>query len=103
METEEEKNYHAIFKYQKIFNYFGYENQRSKLTEEAQELSDEILLYEKGIGDINKIIEEMADLRNILLGFILEYDIHPEEINNIMDIKLDRTIERINCGYYENK
>ena len=45
--------------FEKIFNYFGYENQRRKLNEEVQELNDAILLYEKGIGDIENIIEEI--------------------------------------------
>lgn len=87
--------------YKKVFNYFGYENQRRKLTEEVQELNDEILLYEKGIGDINKVIEEIGDLFNVLNGFLVEYDIENDEIKKSMYEKLNRTIDRINSGYYK--
>lgn len=90
-------------KYDKIFNYFGYENQRRKMNEEMQELNDAILLYEKGIGDIQNVIEEMGDLLNILAEFMQEYDITQDEVRDSMQFKLDRTIERIDSGYYENK
>lgn len=90
-------------KYNKIFNYFGYEKQRRKMNEEMQELNDAILLYEKGIGDIQNVIEEMGDLFNILDGFIQEYDITQDEVRDSMQFKLDRTIERIDSGYYESK
>lgn len=90
-------------KYNKIFNYFGYENQRRKLTEEVQELNDAILLYEKGIGDIKDVVEEMGDLFNVLDGFIQEYDITQNELGQIMQLKLDRTVKRIDSGYYGSR
>lgn len=90
-------------KYEKVFDYFGYENQRRKLTEEVQEFNDEILLYEKGIGDINSVIIELSDILNVLNGFINEYEITNEEIQNIINEKLDRTIKRIDNGYYESR
>lgn len=87
--------------YKKVFNYFGYENQRRKLNEEIQELNDEILLYEKGIGDIDNIIEELGDLFNVLNGFIIDYEIENDELKRVMDKKLNRTIKRIDSGYYK--
>ena len=87
--------------YKKVFNYFGYENQRRKLNEEMQELNDEILLYEKGIGDIDNVVEELADLFNVLNGFIIDYEIENDELKRVMDKKLNRTIERIDSGYYK--
>ncbi len=87
-------------KYEKVFDYFGYENQRRKLTEEVQELNDEILLYEKGIGKIEDVITETADVLNILKGFMIEYDITADELREKMEIKMDRTIKRIDSGYY---
>lgn len=88
-------------KYEKVFDYFGYENQRRKLNEEMQELNDEILLFEKGKGDIDDVIIEIADLCNIIKGFIVEYEIDENEVKMIMEKKMDRTIERINSGYYK--
>lgn len=89
--------------YQKIFNYFGYENQRRKMNEEMQELNDAILLYETGNGDINNVIEEIGDLFNVINGFMEFYEITHDEVENIMKHKLDRTIERIDSGYYGSR
>ena len=92
-----------IEKYNKIFNYFGYETQRRKMNEEMQELNDAILLYENGNGDINNVIEEIGDLFNVINGFMAFYEITTEEVETVMKSKLDRTIDRIDSGYYENK
>lgn len=88
-------------KYKYIFNYFGYDAQRRKLNEEVQELNDAILLYELGIGTIQNVIEEIADIKNVISGFIEDYDITEEEINFICDEKRERTLERIKDGYYK--
>lgn len=88
-------------KYKKVFDYFGYENQRRKLNEEVQELNDEILLYEKGEGDIKNIINEMGDVCNIIREFMFAYDILQEELTSSMDDKMDRTVERITGNYYK--
>ena len=69
--------------YLEIFNHFGWQTQRRKLQEELDELKDEILLYEHGIGDIKKMIKEMADVRNVLNQFIYAYEILEEELNKI--------------------
>lgn len=89
--------------YQYVFDYFGYDNQRRKLVDEAVELSDEILLYEKGIGDINNIIAEMSDVLNVMQQFILEYEISTQEIENVADDKMKRTVKRIGDGYYGSR
>lgn len=89
--------------YQKVFNYFGYENQRRKLTEEVQELNDAILLYEKGIGDIKDVIEELGDIYNVISGFVIEYDIGIEELETTMRNKMNRTLKRIDSGYYGSR
>lgn len=88
--------------FEKIFNYFGYENQRRKLNEEVQELNDAILLYEKGIGCIENVIEEISDIKNVLEGFIIKYEITENEIRTNQYNKLHRTINRIDDGYYGN-
>lgn len=89
--------------YQKVFDYFGYENQRRKLTEEVQELNDEILLYENGVGDIQNVINEIGDVLNLIQGFMVAYDIDTQEIEETADNKMERTIERIGSGYYEKR
>lgn len=103
IELYSEKGLSNNEKYNKIFNYFGYENQRRKMNEEMQELNDAILLYETGNGDINNVIEEIGDLFNVINGFMEFYEITHDEVENIMKHKLDRTIERINSGYYGSR
>lgn len=100
---EEKEELDEIEIYSKVFDYFGYENQRRKLIEEIHELNDEILLYERGQGNIEDIITETADVLNILKGFMIEYDITADELREKMKIKMDRTNKRIDSGYYGSR
>jgi NTP pyrophosphatase (non-canonical NTP hydrolase) len=84
-----------------IFNYFGYETQRRKLIEEVNEFLDEILLFEKGIGDIEKIEEEAADVVVLIEQFIRAYELDEYKMILIERQKINRTKERIRAGYYE--
>lgn len=84
-----------------IFNYFGYETQRRKLIEEVNEFLDEILLFEKGIGDIKNVEEEFADVIVLLEQFETVYELSGYELENIIEDKIYRTKERIRAGYYE--
>jgi hypothetical protein len=87
--------------YLKIFNHFGWYEQRRKLQEELDELKDEILLFEHGIGDIKKMVKEMADVRNVLNQFILAYEMLEEELNEEGELKNIRTLQRIADGTYK--
>lgn len=89
--------------YLKIFNHFGWYEQRRKLQEELDELKDEILLYENGIGDKKKMIKEMADVRNVLNQFILAYEMLEEELNKEGTDKNIRTLQRIADNYYKER
>lgn len=89
--------------YLEIFNHFGWYEQRRKLQEELDELKDEILLYENGIGDIKKMIKEMADVRNVLNQFIYAYEMLEEEINKEGTDKNIRTLQRIADNYYKER
>lgn len=86
-----------------IFNYFGYETQRRKLIEEVNEFLDEILLFEKGIGDIKNVEEEFADVIVLLEQFKTVYELSSYELENIVEDKIYRTKERIRAGYYERE
>ena len=85
----------------KIFEYFGWETQRRKLVEEINEFNDEVLLLEKGKGDIKNIIEELADCYILLKQFKEAYQITKEELMVVIRAKLNRTLERIESVYYE--
>ena len=89
--------------YLKIFNHFGWKKQRRKLQEEIDELKDEILLYEHGIGDIKEMIKEMADVRNVLNQFIYAYEILEKELNKEGTDKNIRTLQRIADNYYKER
>ena len=85
----------------KIFEHFGYEKQRRKLAEETNELNDEVLLFEKGIGDIKDLKEELADVYILLKQIKEYYEITDEELMLVIRAKMNRTLERIESGYYK--
>lgn len=97
----------------KIIEHFGVNNQQRKLAEEVFELQEAISIYEKieywdGEGyfidfssDKDTIIEEIADICVILRQFMEHYDITQDEISDRMADKINRTLERIESGYYE--
>jgi len=101
----------------KIINKFGINNQQRKLAEEVFELNEAIISYEKekslkelldikiidsDIAKKKHIAEELADVMVILEQIKLYYEITSKEITDIFWNKVDRTIDRIEEGYYEN-
>ena len=88
-------------KVKKIFKKFGYAKQRRKLAEEVDEFNDEVLLFEKGIGDIGKLEEEFRDINVVLDGFREFYEILKELDQEYKEFKADRTLDRIENGYYK--
>ena len=87
----------------KIIEHFGVVNQLKKLNEECYEVVESIRNYEENKIDIFKehIVEEIADLMVILEQFKWHYDLTSEEITKIFWNKVNRTLERIESGYYE--
>ena len=78
-------------------------NQLKKLNEECYEVVESIRNYEENKIDIFKehIVEEIADLMVILEQFKWHYDLTNEEITKIFWNKVNRTLERIESGYYD--
>lgn len=96
--------------YLDIINHFGYRNQMKKLNEETYELLEAIDNYEDGLSNDNveelnmlreHIIEEMGDVLILLTEFIGKYNIEKPELDVIMDYKINRTLQRIDTGYYD--
>lgn len=97
----------------KIIEHFGVNNQQRKLQEEIFELQEAITTHElkksveyeipltEIIGTKEHIIEEIADICVILRQFMEYYDITQDEISERMANKINRTLERIESGYYE--
>ena len=80
---------------QQIFDHFGIEAQKIKLIEEMAELTVELA---KNKDDL-KIMVEIADV-SVVLDQIIDY-YGRDIINDIRQGKIERTLERINSGYYE--
>lgn len=103
--------------YLDIINHFGYRNQMKKLNEETYELLEAIDNYEDASMEFNNnedyysveemkifrnhIVEEMGDVLTLLTEFIGKYDIEKYELDKWMDYKLERTLDRIDSGYYK--
>lgn len=103
--------------YLDIINHFGYRNQMKKLNEEIYELLEAIDNYEDASMEFNNnedyysmeemkvfrdhIVEEMGDVLILLTEFIGRYDIEKYELDKWMDYKLERTLARIESGYYK--
>lgn len=97
----------------KIIEHFGINNQQRKLQEEVFELQEAVTTHElkksveyeipltEIIGAKEHIIEELADIMLLLEQFKLHYGISNEEITKIFWEKVNRTLERIESGYYE--
>lgn len=106
-----------IDKYMFIMNHFGPLKQAQKIEEESKEIIEAINeieeMFDKGedyndedfFEQINAkrvhVVEEMGDLLNVLSQFIFLYDIEKKELDSVMNFKVDRTIQRINEGYYD--
>ena len=103
--------------YLDIINHFGYRNQMKKLNEETYELLEAVDNYEDASMEFNNnedyysveemkvfrdhIVEEMGDVLILLTEFIGRYDIEKHELDKWMDCKLERTLDRIESGYYK--
>lgn len=102
-------------KIKQIINHFGITNQLKKLNEECYELIEAIRNYEyqkeacENIGcskihadkEYEHIEEEIADVY-VLLNQIKEYyDLNEAQIIINEHDKINRTIERIESGYYK--
>ena len=90
----------------KNINYFGIDEEKRKVTEEADELREAITEYElitkSGVfrtsdetEAFNHIIEEIADVQVVLNQFKLYYRIPDEKVRDVMIEKIDRQMERI--------
>lgn len=95
----------------KIINNYGVLSQLKQFNEESYELIEAIINAENNrlIGIIRKpcekaidhIAEEIADVLNMVEQFMYYYDIDIKDVVEIKHQKIDRTISRIEEGYYD--
>lgn len=92
---------------EKLVEFYGYfeglkeGNQRRKLGEEHQELVEELLLFDNGIGYIDNIIKEIADNLILIFQHVYALDITDEELREAIKDKIERTDYRKLIKYYE--
>ena len=84
----------------KIVQHYGIEHQQRKLEEEVFELQQAITNCEWASSEYGRcsksnIIEELADTQVMLKQFQYYYEITDDEIEEIMQFKVDRQLERI--------
>lgn len=92
------RGFKMIRKQLAIINHYGEEAQLLKLVEEMEELKEAIVDKHKE----SHIIEEMADVLNVLQGLIYKKGCE-EKIVEIQEEKLDRQLQRIYREEHKNK
>lgn len=83
-----------------IIEHFGKLQQVVKLGEEVGELNKAILNLENGFTRTNnEITGELADVYVILKQIELMYDVDRDEVQSIIDMKVDRVFEKYYVKY----
>ena len=90
----------------KVIGKFGLENQIKKFNEESYELQ-EVLIKANTLSLISDLKEditsEIADVLFLLIQFIEYFDIKDFDILNELVYKSERTLDRMEEGYYDEK
>ena len=90
----------------KVIGKFGLENQIKKFNEESYELQ-EVLIKANTLSLVSDlkddITSEIADVLFLLIQFIEYFDIKDFDILNELVYKSERTLDRMEAGYYDEK
>lgn len=84
-------------KIQYIADHYGYESQSRQLIEELSELIQAVCKHNRAFGGKEKdaIIEEIADVEIMILQIEYILGVSAMKLDNMIESKLDRQIERI--------
>lgn len=88
---------------QLFINYFGEKYQKVLLFEEMSELQKEICKDIRNKRNIEHIAEELADVYIMLQQMQLIYGITDEQIEQVVQEKIERTLDRIDGECNESK
>lgn len=88
-----------------IFKHFGYACQILKIDEESKELQEALIETYKQPSPQNKehVLEELADVFVVLNQFKMFFKISDKKLQEQIEFKTRRTIDRIKHGYYNKK
>lgn len=79
-----------------IINHYGINHQQRKLNEEVFELQEAIFDYENiTLMSKKHIIEELADVLVLLEQIKIYYELDNDDINSVMEHKINRTLKRL--------
>ena len=84
-----------------ITKHFGIETELMKLTEEVGELLNACYKTHLSNASTEDIEDEMADVMVILQQIVLYFDVDVSLMDSIARQKIDRTVKRINDGWYD--
>ena len=97
--TNEDK--HKLVEFYEYFESLKSGNQRRKLMEECHELTEELLLFDSGIGSIEDIIKELADILIVIFEHVYALEVEGQELRDAIIEKMTRTDFRKTIKYYE--
>lgn len=88
-------------KLKKITSHFGIETELTKLSEEVGELLNECYKRHFVDPEFGEIEDEIADVFVILAQIGLYFNADMDKVEEIMKTKIDRTVKRIDDGWYD--
>lgn len=84
-----------------LIQYYGKGSQLNMAVEEMSELTKEICKNKRGHENQGELICEIADVYLMLYQLMLIFEISQEKINDMVDFKLDRQINRMHSEIEE--
>lgn len=91
----------------KVISKFGLENQIKKFNEESYELQEALIKANLQLSEIDDLREditsEIADVLFLLIQFIDYFNIKDLDILDKLVYKSERTLDRMEEGYYDKK
>lgn len=88
-------------KLRKITSHFGIETELTKLSEEVGELLNECYKRHFVDPEYGNVEDELADVFVILSQIALYFNADMNKVQNIIDMKVNRTVQRIDEGWYD--
>lgn len=81
---------------EKAIKFYGKDKQMIVAIEELSELQKEICKWQRGIGNYDHVVEEVADVIVMIEYLKLIFEINDKELEKAIDYKLKRLDDNIN-------